>query len=200
MNKYGLLIFFFSTCFCNIFFAQNTFNLQGTILDEGNGMTPLSDVSIVNKSQHVNYLANADGSFFMHVNEGDTLRFHKLGFGQKFYYFRSVLNAENYSIQVLMNTDTIHLKPFVAKSLSREKEVQNLFMNSYIRDSLRMITYLRKLQAQQNKSSLLKLYDASQSPVTFIYDQFSQKARNTRRIEKARRIIKEAQQKDDYAR
>ena len=50
------------------------------------------------------------------------------------------------------------------------------------------------------KSTFLKIQDFSQSPISFIYDQYSKQSRNRRKIERAREIIKEAQKKDDYAR
>jgi hypothetical protein len=176
------------------------FQVRGEVVDESNKFQPLPDVSILNKSQHKQYLTNENGEFSLYVKEGDTLRFHKLGYGRKYYYFRSILNAQNYSIQIILTNDTINMKPFVVKSLKRETELRNMFMNSFVRDSLRMTAYLKKLQAQQNKSTLLKIQDFSQSPISFIYDQYSKQSRNRRKIERAREIIKEAQKKDDYAR
>lgn len=176
------------------------FQVRGEVVDESNKYQPLSDVSIVNKTQHKQYLTNAAGEFSLFVKEGDTLRFHKVGYGRKYYYFRSILNAQNYSIQIILTNDTINLKPFVVKSLKRETELRNQFMNSFIRDSLRMTAYLRKLQAQQNKSTLLRVQDFSQSPISFIYDQYSRQSRNRRKIERAREVIREAQKKEDYVR
>jgi len=201
MNKYFIFILLIQFNYSLAqYITMPNYKLSGEVMDEGDSLKGMSDVSIYNKTQKKTYVTNFDGRFNISVNEGDTIRFHKLGYGRKFYYFKSILNAENYSIQVLLNNDTIRLKTFVVKSLTREKEIKNLFMNSYIRDSLRMISYLRKLQAQQNKSTILKLQDLSQSPISFIYDTYSKKARNNRRIERARQIIKENQQKDYYAR
>jgi len=183
--------------------VKQFYRMQGEVMDEGDSLRSLQDVSIYNKTQHKQYITGADGKFSLAVNEGDTIKFQKLGYGSKFYYFKSFLHAENYSVQVLMNTDTLHLKTFVVKSLTREKEIQNLFMNSYIRDSLRMINYLKKLYAQQNKSTLNNLVDFGQSPISFIYDSFTKKARNNRKIERAREIIRQNKAKpvkDDYAR
>lgn len=169
-------------------------------MDEGDSLRGMRDVTIYNKSRKKTYITNSEGKFDIPVGEGDTIKFHKLGYGRKFYYFKSVLNAPNYSIQVLLSTDTIHLKTFVIKKLTREKEVRNLFMNSFIRDSLRMISYLKRLQAEQTKSTLTKVSELTSSPVTFIYDYYSQKARNKRKIERARKILKDKQEEDDYVR
>jgi hypothetical protein len=176
------------------------YQVRGEVVDESNKYQSLSDVSILNKSQKKQYLTNENGEFSLYVQEGDTLRFHKVGYGRKYYYFKSILNAQNYSIQIILSHDTINLKPFVVKSLKRETELRNMFMNSFVRDSLRMTAYLKRLQAQQNKSTFLKIQDFSQSPISFIYDQYSKQSRNRRKIERAREIIKEAQKKDDYAR
>jgi hypothetical protein len=176
------------------------YQVRGEVVDESNKYQSLSDVSILNKSQKKQYLTNENGEFSLYVKEGDTLRFHKVGYGRKYYYFKSILNAQNYSIQIILSHDTINLKPFVVKSLKRETELRNMFMNSFVRDSLRMTAYLKRLQAQQNKSTFLKIQDFSQSPISFIYDQYSKQSRNRRKIERAREIIKEAQKKDDYAR
>jgi hypothetical protein len=176
------------------------YQVRGEVVDESNKYQSLSDVSILNKSQKKQYLTNENGEFSLYVQEGDTLRFHKVGYGRKYYYFKSILNAQNYSIQIILSHDTINLKPFVVKSLKRETELRNMFMNSFVRDSLRMTAYLKRLQAQQNKSTFLKIQDFSQSPISVIYDQYSKQSRNRRKIERAREIIKEAQKKDDYAR
>jgi hypothetical protein len=201
MKKYCCLLFiFYAYTSMAQTYTNPVFRLQGEVMDEGDSLRSMRDVSVYNKTSKTTYVTNVEGKFNIPVHEGDTIRFHKLGYGRKYYYFKSFVNAENYSIQVLLNSDTIHLKTFVVKSITREKEVHNLFMNSYIRDSLRMITYLRKLQAQQNKTTFQNIVDLSHSPISFIYDTYSKKARNNRKIERARQIIKENQKKDDYAR
>jgi ADP-glucose pyrophosphorylase len=96
-----------------------------------------------------------------------------------------------------MTSDTITLKPFVYKSITKEKAIQNAFMNSYIRDSLRMIEYLRKMMDDENKTFLENVVSAYSSPVTFIYDQFGKKARQRSRIDRYRQIIKDENEKRD---
>lgn len=199
-NHKWLFLFFFVNSLCAFSQESQYYQVRGEVVDESNKYQPLPDVSILNKTQHKQYFTNANGEFNLFLKEGDTLRFHKVGYGRKYYYFRSILNAQNYSIQIILTNDTINLKPFVVKSLKRETELRNMFMNSFIRDSLRMAAYLRKLQSQQNKSTLLKVQDFSQSPISFIYDQYSRQSRNRRKIERAREIIREAQKKEDYVR
>ena len=174
---------------------------QGNVVDAQNTLRPLTEVGILNLSTKEQFNVDENGKFGFKINDGDTLRFKQLGYHSKFYYFKKVLNVPNYSVQILMTSDTITLKPFVYKSLSKEKEIQNAFMNSYIRDSLRMIEYLRKMIDDKNKTFLENAVAAYSSPVTFIYDQFGKKARQRSRIDRYRQIIREEREKKepDYA-
>jgi predicted RNA binding protein with dsRBD fold (UPF0201 family) len=171
------------------------------VVDAQNTLRPLIEVAITNLSSKETFKVDENGKFNLKVNDGDTLRFKQLGYHTKFYFFKKVLNVPNYSVQILMTSDTITLKPFVYKSLNKEREIQNAFMNSYIRDSLRMIEYLRKMMDDKNKTFLENAVAAYSSPVTFIYDQFGKKARQRNRIDRYRQIIREEKEKKepDYA-
>jgi hypothetical protein len=115
------------------------FFFQGYVVDSQNTLKPLTDVGITNLSNKESFVVDENGKFNFKVNDGDTIRFKLLGYHTTFYYFKKILNIPNYSVQILMTSDTISLKPFVYKSLTKEKVIKNAFMNSYIRDSLRMI-------------------------------------------------------------
>lgn len=174
---------------------------QGNVVDAQNTLRPLTEVGILNLSTKELFKVDENGKFNLKINDGDTIRFRQLGYHTKFYYFKKVLNVPNYSVQILMTSDTITLKPFVYKSLTKEKAIQNAFMNSYIRDSLRMIEYLRKMIDDKNKTFLENAVSAYNNPVTFIYDQFGKKARQRSRIDRYRQIIREEREKKepDYA-
>ena len=177
------------------------FFFQGYVVDSQNTLKPLTDVGITNLSKKESFVVDENGKFNFKVNDGDTIRFKLLGYHTTFYYFKKILNIPNYSVQILMTSDTISLKPFVYKSLTKEKVIKNAFMNSYIRDSLRMIEYLRKMIDDKNKTFLENAVAAYSSPVTFIYDQFGKKARQRNRIDRYRQIIREEKEKKepDYA-
>jgi predicted RNA binding protein with dsRBD fold (UPF0201 family) len=201
-----LIFNFFSTIFSLKSVAQENkkneqYFFQGNVVDAQNTLRPLIEVAITNLSSKETFKVDENGKFNLKVNDGDTLRFKQLGYHTKFYFFKKVLNVPNYSVQILMTSDTITLKPFVYKSLNKEREIQNAFMNSYIRDSLRMIEYLRKMMDDKNKSFLENAVAAYSSPVTFIYDQFGKKARQRNRIDRYRQIIREEKEKKepDYA-
>ena len=109
----------------------------------------------------------------------------------------------NYSIQVLMHTDTLRVRTYVVRAMSKRRSIQNQFMNSYLRDSLRMIRYLEALRAKENRTFIEKASDAYSSPFTFLYDSFGRKARQRNRIDRYRAILEESRKKeedDDYAR
>ena len=201
-----LICNFFSTIFSLKSVAQENkknelYFFQGNVVDAQNTLRPLIEVAITNLSSKETFKVDENGKFNLKVNDGDTLRFKQLGYHTKFYFFKKVLNVPNYSVQILMTSDTITLKPFVYKSLNKEREIQNAFMNSYIRDSLRMIEYLRKMMDDKNKTFLENAVAAYSSPVTFIYDQFGKKARQRNRIDRYRQIIREEKEKKepDYA-
>lgn len=176
---------------------ESNYLLQGSVLDAQNLKLTVPNVQIFNLTSKQSFISDQDGKFQFKINENDTLRFKQLGYHTKFYIFKKILNVENYSVQILMTSDTITLKPFVYKSITKEKAIQNAFMNSYIRDSLRMIEYLRKMMNDENKTFLENVVSAYSSPVTFIYDQFGKKARQRSRIDRYRQIIKDENEKRD---
>lgn len=181
--------------------ANEQFFFQGYVVDSQNTLKPLTEVGITNLSNKESFIVDENGKFNLKVNDGDTIRFKLLGYHTKFYFFKKVLNVPNYSVQILLTSDTVTLRPFVYKSITKEKAIQNAFMNSFIRDSLRMIEYLRKMMDDKNKTFLENAVAAYSSPVTFIYDQFGKKARQRSRIDRYRQILKEEREKKepDYA-
>lgn len=201
-SKYIILTLFFFISFCVNLTAQEKKNiLQGIVVGSEKKGKPISDVIISNLSSKETFMNENDGSFKVSIKDGDTLRFKKLGYHTQFYFFKKIFEAENYSVQIVLTSDTLSLKPFVYKSLSREKEIQNDFMNAFIRDSLRMVDYLKKLQMEASKSFTQKAIESFNSPVTFIYDQFGRKARQRNKIERYRQILLEEKEKrePDYA-
>jgi hypothetical protein len=89
------------------------------------------------------------------------------------------------------------MKPFVYKSFNRDRVIKNTFLNAYYRDSLRMVAYLRKMYEKSNRRAVESLSDAFNSPVTFLYDRFSKKNRNQKRINRYREILKKAKEEND---
>jgi hypothetical protein len=177
--------------------AQESYRLQGSVQDETARFAPLSEVTVDNLSRKYRTLTDSSGIFEMDVHEGDTLRFRKLGYGTKFHYFRSMLGADNYSVHIYLHNDTIPMKPFVYKSFNRDRVIKNTFLNAYYRDSLRMVAYLRKMYEKSNRRAVESLSDAFNSPVTFLYDRFSKKNRNQKRINRYREILKKAKEEND---
>lgn len=188
-------------CFLVLLFsslkAQTSYRLQGSVQDETARFAPLSEVTVDNLSRKYRTLTDSSGIFEMEVSEGDTIRFRKLGYGTKFHYFHSMLGADNYSVHIYLHNDTIPMKPFVYKSFNRDRIIKNAFLNAYYRDSLRMVAYLRKMYEKSNRRAVESLSDAINSPVTFLYDRFSKKSRNQRRIERYRQTLKKAKEENE---
>lgn len=188
-------------CFLVLFFsslkAQTSYRLQGSVQDETAKFAPLSEVTVDNLSRKYRTLTDSSGIFEMEVGEGDTIRFRKLGYSSKFHYFHSMLGADNYSVHIYLHNDTIPMKPFVYKSFNRDRIIKNAFLNAYYRDSLRMVAYLRKMYEKANRRAVESLSDAFNSPVTFLYDRFSKKSRNQRRIERYRQTLKKAKEENE---
>lgn len=188
-------------CFLVLLFsslkAQTSYRLQGSVQDETARFAPLSEVTVDNLSRKYRTLTDSSGIFEMEVSEGDTIRFRKLGYGTKFHYFHSMLGADNYSVHIYLHNDTIPMKPFVYKSFNRDRIIKNAFLNAYYRDSLRMVAYLRKMYEKSNRRAVESLSDAVNSPVTFLYDRFSKKSRNQRRIERYRQTLKKAKEENE---
>lgn len=179
------------------------YRVRGTVQDEDRGLVPIPQVVVQNLTRRTSTRTDSTGAFELNVGEGDTLRFRKFTYGTRFFFFRSKLGVSNYSIQVLMHTDTLRVRTYVVRALSKRRSIQNQFMNSYLRDSLRMIRYLEAMRAKENRSFIEKAADAYTSPFSFLYDNFGRKARQRNRIDRYRAILEESRKKeeeDDYAR
>ena len=206
---FGLLFTFFYVCFgaAPALAADSDstlwYRVRGTVQDEDRGLVPITQVVVQNLTRRTSTRTDSTGAFEMNVAEGDTLRFRKFTYGTRFFFFRSKLGVSNYAIQVLMHTDTLRVRTYVVRAMSKRRSIQNQFMNSYLRDSLRMIRYLEAMRAKENRTFIEKASEAYSSPFTFLYDNFGRKARQRNRIDRYRAILEESRKKeeeDDYAR
>jgi len=177
--------------------AQTGYKLQGTVQDETHRNESMQGVTVDNLGAGVRTTTDTAGFFEMKVHAGDTLRFRKLGYNTRFYHFIPLLGAENYSIHIYLHNDTIPMKPFVYKSFNKERMIKNAFLNSYYRDSLRMVQYLRKMYEKSQRRAVESLSEAFNSPVSFLYDEFGKKARTRKRLNRYREILRESKEKND---
>jgi hypothetical protein len=179
MLRSGFL--FFLLLIQYVSYGQNTIIVEGTAFDSANPTRKLEDLMVINLRTSQGTFGKSDGSFKVSVNREDTIMIASNGYEFKRIAFADSVEKPVYTISVALTKLNITLRAvdiFSARDLqSIYKDIQRLGYNK--------------------KDFELSGVDALNSPITFLYQQFSSlerlKAHNRERIneDKKRQLLKE---------
>lgn len=149
------------------FSQQRKFAVSGTVL-EGDSSTPMPYVYLINQTNGNGTITDYNGRFTIIAKNTDTLIFSYLGFARKKYpvsLIKNVNDSTKKPLKVLMYPMMVNLAPVTAFSY-RIKQNEIDYMKRYIK-----------------QHAAVKGINALQSPITALYDQFSKKGKENRKLQ-----------------
>ncbi|MCX6292361.1 MAG: hypothetical protein NT126_11455 [Bacteroidetes bacterium] len=171
---------------CSSVYGQNTndsvrIHVQGKVADLDNPTGQLEDLMVVNLSTQQGSFGKADGSFSMMIMKKDTLLIASTGYAFKKICFKDSLLKSDYSVSLKLKKLVVQLKEvkiFAPRDLeSIEKDIQKL--------------------GYRKSDYELSGINALESPITFLYQEFSRHERLKRHnaeivnADKRRNLLKE---------
>ena len=141
--------------------------ISGTVL-EGESSTPMPYVYLINQTNGNGTITDYNGRFSIIAKNTDTLVFSYIGFARKKYPVSLIKNLSDSTkrpLKVIMRTMMIELAPVTAFSYKiKQNEID--YMKRYIK-----------------QHAAVKGLNAFQSPITAMYDQFSRKGKENRKLQ-----------------
>lgn len=153
--------------------------IEGMLLDE-NGQ-PISNAIIINRSTKKGAFGRPDGSFSVECLRKDTLAITSLGFQTRLISYRDSLEQNSFQLRLFLDTRSYMLSEvevFAPRDLEQ------------IQEDINKLGY-------NEKDYMLSGINAVQSPITFLYQQFSKKEQSKRQVaymeneDRKRELLKE---------
>lgn len=171
MNKHPILIAFLKKHVYIFFFLFSLFYLnssaqiaiKGTVV-EPDGTTPMPFVYVINNVTGQGQMSDANGKFFVLVNEKDSVIFSFVGYLRlKIPASRLIKDANNCKVSMIETTYKLN-----------QVVVSDFKLKPYEKDYMKRVI-------QGSKTTVV---NAMSSPITALYMQFSQKGKEQRKLAK----------------
>lgn len=166
-------------------FAQTErIKINGKVFDPENPSVYYS-LMIINKSTQHGILGEPDGSFTVYANKKDTIIIGCMGYQTTKISFADSVLKEEYNVKIPLQKLSITLKQI------------EIFAP---RDLDKILSDIERL-GYSKKDYVISGIDAVQSPITFLYQQFSRRERSIRKVaelqneDRKRELLKELFQK-----
>ncbi len=141
---------------------HNPILISGQVRDEND--QPVSNVIIINKQTRSGSFGKADGSFAIYCGKNDTLAITSLGFHTRNVCFADSSAKTQFNMTLFLETRTYR---FATVEVFAQRDLEN------IQREIEQLGY--------NESDyMLSGINAVQSPITFLYQQFSKKEQSKR--------------------
>ncbi len=136
--------------------------ISGKVLDE-NGQ-PLSNAIIINKRSRAGQFGKADGTFVISCNQKDTIAITSLGYSTREFTFKDSTSKASFAIELYLEVRAYRMPDVVIFAPRDLERIQN---------------DIAGLGYNEN-DYMLSGINAAQSPITFLYQQFSKKEQSKR--------------------
>ena len=178
----------FAACLSLPAFAQQELIVKGVVVG-GDGERVFYDLMIVNRRTRTGSFANTDGSFSTRVLRNDTLLIGAGGYVTRTLPLGEFADDELVNLRITLRPWSIDLKPVAVLPQRTLKQIQ---------DDIAKLGYNDKDYRESG-------VDAFQSPITFLYQEFSKRERSKREVaqlqneDRKRELLRELlQQYVDY--
>ena len=180
MRKSLLCLCIFISYFCH---AQNNDNisLSGYII--GNTGEPIPYVTITNVTENKGAASDSEGFFFIRFNKQDTLELSAVGFDSHKLYFGDTAIANNYDLTIQLSEKTYQLENVTVIAYKDEVAFKKAFL-ALGKEDLPQETPKIVIPGSYDGPKIEKRPSAT-SPISFIYDRFSRRARYEREAKEA---------------
>jgi hypothetical protein len=185
MNRILLLLLFVGLL--NLAKAQENIFLYGKVVK---GSTPLFNATIYNNTANKGTVSDNYGDFSITVQPSDVIKISSIGFKTIYYTVPDTLTELKFRILVNMVEDTVLLKEAVVvpwpvnRSMLKKAMLDNKKEKDQIGAYAGFVSNDKPVEEPAAKLS---------NPVSFIYEKFSKKARQQKKMEQYRRMIEEGE-------
>jgi hypothetical protein len=184
LRKKNILFVVLICAFVSAYAQTERIKINGKVLDPDNPSVYYS-LMIINKTTQHGILGEPDGTFTVYANKKDTIIIGCMGYQTMKISFVDSVYQEEYNVQIPLQKLSITLKQveiFSPRDLDK------------IREDIEKLGYSKK-------DYVISGIDAVQSPITFLYQQFSRRERSIRKVaelqneDRRRELLKELFQK-----
>lgn len=161
-------------------YGQNSYRIEGSAFDAETG-NQLVNVLVVNKSNGNGTFGDRNGNFIMEVGKTDSIVVSAFGYSSLIFTLKDSVEKPTYKIKAPLKKPLVILRPV---TIIAEREIED------IEKDIRNLGY-------NERDYVLSGIDALNSPITFLYQQFSKREKSKRKLaqlineDKKRDLLKE---------
>jgi len=146
-------------------FAQcENIYIKGRVIDSASNQS-FYNMMLINKTSNKGIFGKPDGFFEVTINPKDTLIISVSGY-EKIYFYASNKNKCNYNLHYTLKPKTRQLKTIVIEPLKSIQQIREERQNLTLKENQKMLVGISTIQ----------------SPITALYERFSQKAKTEKKI------------------
>lgn len=153
------------------------------------GSTPIYNVTVANKSTYSGTITDVYGSFSLLAHPGDTISFSSIGYKQVVYEVPDTIDAESFRILVNMVADTFLLKEAMVVPWPQNTTMLKQAMLAKKTEKEKISPYAGFIELEGDPVEPEPKPFAN--PISFLFDKFSKKSRQAKKMEKFRQILQE---------
>lgn len=191
MQKYLVSLVFVAVAFFG-FSQDSTIIFMGKIVKESK---PIYNVTVNNISKMTGTITDFSGDFKIPAKPGDKFIFSSIGFKSIHYTVPDTLKSMSYRVLINMVEDTVYLKEAVVMPWPINTTMLKEAMLNHRTEKEIIAPYagFRRIEGEPEEPE-----PTIMNPLSFIYNKLSKKARQERKMEKYREILKEDSYYDGY--
>lgn len=159
---------------------DTTCRIEGSAYDKDSG-TQLINILVVNKSNGNGTFGDKNGNFVLQVGKKDSIVVSAFGYSSFVFSLRDSIEKDTYRIKAILQKPLVTLKPVI---ILADRELEE------IEKDIRQLGY-------DKRDYMLSGIDAINSPITFLYQQFSKREKSKRKLallineDRKRELLKE---------
>lgn len=179
------VIFIFLLCFPIVVQAQvtgdNTISLSGTLVNKE--YDPVPYVTITNLSNNKGVVSDDEGFFYIRFDRQDTLELSAVGYEKHQIFLGDTATANNYDLTIRLSERTYQLENVTVFAYKDEEAFKKAIL-ALDESVLPKQTPTVKIPGSYEGPRMEKR-PSPVSPISFIYDRFSKRAKYEREVRKA---------------
>lgn len=161
-----LFVIFFTNHF--LFSQCQLINVKGRVIDTTFNQN-FYNIMLINKTTNKGIFGKPDGFFEVTINQQDTLIISISGY-ERIYFHSTDTKTCNYNLEYILQTKSKQLKTIVIQPLKSIQQIKEERQNLTLKESKKMVDGISVLQ----------------SPITALYERFSQRAKTEKKVNKLR--------------
>ncbi|MCB9227346.1 MAG: carboxypeptidase-like regulatory domain-containing protein [Chitinophagales bacterium] len=174
------------------------FTQDSTVLFMGKivqGSKPIYNVTVNNLSKMTGTITDFSGDFKINAQPGDKFIFSSIGYKSVHYTLPDTLSTLSYRVLINMVEDTVYLKEAVVVPwpINRTMLKEAMLDRKAEKEVIAPYAGFRRIEGEPEEPA-----PTIMNPLSFIYNKLNKKARQERKMQKYREILKEDSYYDGY--